>query len=98
MSLAGSLAKTPEQASNVSAIIALILGFLGGTFFPVAQSESGLLANLSLATPHAWFMRGLGDLAGGDVSAVLVPLGAMLVFGVVTGAIGLARMRRGLQV
>ena len=45
-------------------MVALVLGMLGGSFFPVAQA-GGLLATLSLLTPQAWFLRGLGDLAGG---------------------------------
>jgi ABC-2 type transport system permease protein len=96
MSFGGSFAKTPEQAGNTTAIIALILGFLGGTFFPVAESDS-IVATLRFITPHAWFMQGLGDLAGGELSVVVVPLAALVLFGVVTGAIGLARIRRGLQ-
>ena len=96
MSVGGSFARTAEQASNATAIIALILGFLGGTFFPVAQSDS-VLATLRFVTPHAWFMQGLGDLAGGELSAVVVPFLALLLFAVVTGAVGLFRMRRRMQ-
>jgi len=51
---------------------------------------------LTYLTPHAWFMRGLGDLAGGGgVSRVWLPLVAMLTLAVVTGGIGWALLRRG---
>ena len=68
-----------------ASIIALVFGLLGGTFFPVSQ-VGGVLSTLSLITPHAWFMRGLGDLAGGEVSAVLPSVGVLLAFGVITSA------------
>ena len=62
---------------------------LGGSFFSVSQA-GGLIATLSLLTPHAWFLRGLGDLAGGGgAGAVLGPAAAILAFAAVTGAIAL---------
>lgn len=72
MSVVAALAKTVEGAGNVQSIIAVTLGLLGGTFVPVAGGE-GILAKLSLLTPHAWFMRGLNDLAGGGSISLVVP-------------------------
>lgn len=94
MSLVASVAKTPEGAGNLGSIIAVILGMLGGVFFQVGQGDD-FLSNLSLITPHAWFMRGLGDLAG-DASwtASLPAAGAMMVFAVTTGVIGWVLLRR----
>jgi ABC-2 type transport system permease protein len=67
---------------------------LGGAFFPVAQA-GGVLAALSLATPQAWFIRGISDMAGGaGAGAVLGPVAAMLAFAVVTGALALLRAGR----
>lgn len=97
MAVTGAFAKTAEQAASISSIIAVILGFLGGTFFPVAQA-GGVLAKLRLITPHAWFMQGLGDLGAGDLSVVVTPVLAMLAFGVVTGGVALIGVRRGLRV
>ena len=77
-------------------MVAVVLGFLGGTFFPIGQA-GGLLSNLRFITPHAWFMQGLGDLGGGNIADVLPAVAALLLFGIVTGAIGLARLRKGLQ-
>ena len=55
------------------------------------------MASLSLITPHAWFLRGLGDLQGGDVSAVLPSVMALLAFGFLTGAIAWPFLRRAVQ-
>ena len=93
MALIATLARTVEQAGNWQAIVALVLGMLGGSFFPVSQA-GGLIERLSLLTPHAWFLRGLGDLqGGGDVVTILPAIGAILVFAGVTGAAALLRQR-----
>lgn len=94
MAVVASLARTAEQAGNWQAIIAVVLGVLGGAFFPIHQA-GGAIALLSYATPHRWFLQGLADLAGGDGAAVVWPsAAAMLVFALVTGLIaGLRRDR-----
>ena len=92
--LVASLARTPEQAGSWQSIVALVLGMLGGSFFPVAQA-GGLVALLGLATPHAWFLRGLADLSAGEgVSAALPAAAAMLAFAAVTGALAITRLGR----
>lgn len=84
--LIATYAHTPEQAGYLQSIVALVLGMLGGSFFSLAQ-VGGVVEALSLATPHAWFLRGLGDMAGGGgVADALVPAGAVLAFGAVCGA------------
>ncbi len=94
MALVAAVAKTPEGAGNLGSVIAVILGMLGGTFFQIGQGGD-LLSQLSLITPHAWFLRGLGDLAGGaSWTAVLPAAGAMMLFAVVTGVIGWFMLRR----
>jgi mono/diheme cytochrome c family protein len=45
---------------------------LGGSFFPLSQA-GGPAAIVSLASPHAWFLRGLGELAGGGGPATVLP-------------------------
>ncbi len=96
MAIVAAFARTAEQAANYSSMVAVILGFLGGTFFPVGQA-GGILSDLRFITPHAWFMQGLGDLSAGNVADVLPAVGAMLAFGVVTGAIAVMGLRRGLR-
>jgi len=94
MAVIATVAKTPEQASNWQAIVAVVLGMLGGTFFPVSQAP-GFLSRLSLLTPHAWFMRGLGDLAdGGGMGDAWPAALAMLVFFAVAIGFAAARVRK----
>lgn len=97
MGLVASAAKTPEGAGNLGAIIAVVLGMLGGVFFPLGQGDD-LLSKLTFLTPHAWFMRGLADLAdAAPWTAALPATGALLVFAGVTGSIGWVLLRRRLE-
>lgn len=92
-----SLAGTAEQAGSWGAVVAVLLGLLGGVFFPIGQ-VGGLAAAASLATPHAWFMRGLGELQGEAGPAAALPAaGAMLAFAAVTFAVALLRLGRVLR-
>jgi len=93
MALIATVAKNAEQAANWQSVVAVILGLIGGTFFPVSQAP-GVLSRLTFVAPQAWFLRGLGDLRGGSVSAVWVPALAMLAFAAVTGGLALFRLRR----
>ncbi len=94
MALVATFARTPDQAGTWQAMVALVLGMLGGTFFPVAQA-GGLLGTLSLATPQAWFLRGIEDLAGGaGPGVVLGPVAAILAFAAVTGSLAFLRAGR----
>jgi ABC-2 type transport system permease protein len=56
------------------------------------------MSTVAQVTPHAWFLRGIGTLAGSNPSlADLAPsLVVLLGMGLVTGAIGLSRARRSL--
>ena len=96
-SLVASLARTNEQAMGYSQIMAVTLGILGGTFFPVSQGP-GFLSKLSLLTPHAWLMRGFADLSGGaSLGEVFPSVLALLVFGCVVGGVALLFARRVMQ-
>lgn len=84
----GSVARTPEGAGNLTSALAVGLGMLGGTFFPVAGG-SAWLERLSLLTPHSWFLRAVGDLQAGEGIAGIVPsLLALLAFAVGGLALG----------
>lgn len=97
MFVVAAFARTPDQAASLQAIIAFVLAMLGGTFFPIAQ-VGGLVATLSLVTPHAWFLRGLGDLAaGGGLGSAFPAAIYVALFGVVTGGLALARIGRVLR-
>lgn len=95
--IGGAFATTPEGAGNMSSIIAVVLGLLGGVFFPLGQGDD-LLARATLLTPHAWFLRGLGDISGGAPwtdagQSALVLLG----FALVSGSLAALAMRRRLR-
>lgn len=92
--LLGTLAKTAEQAGNFAAIVAVVLGLLGGVFFPVAQA-SGILAAVSKISPHAWLLQGFGDNTGsGGIGDVLLAAGVVVLTGLVPGAVALMRRDR----
>ena len=94
MMLVAAFAKTPEQAGNLQAIIAVGLGMLGGIFFPGALG-TGWLSYAAYISPHRWFLVGLGDLAGGDGVSVIVPsLIGLAAFGVTSWAIAMLQFRR----
>jgi ABC-2 type transport system permease protein len=93
-SVVTTLAKSDEQAAGYGSIVGVTLGLLGGTFFPLSQAPPAI-QGLSSLTPHAWLMRGFGELSGGagTVADIVPALGALLLMGLVTGAIALARSR-----
>ena len=90
-----SFTRSEDGAGSAVAAVAITLGILGGTFAPTTQAPE-LMNQLSLLTPHAWFLRGLGDLHGtGAVAADALPAaGILAAMGVITGLIGFARARR----
>jgi ABC-2 type transport system permease protein len=92
MALIATLARNADQAASWQSVVAVVLGLLGGTFFPVSQAP-GILSRLTFVAPQAWFLRGLGDLRGGDLSVVWVPALAMLGIAVVVGGIAMTRLR-----
>ena len=94
MGVIAGAATSADGAANLGAIIAVTLGMLGGTFFPIGQGNE-FLARLSYLTPHAWFMRGLADISGGaEWTAALPAAGALLLFSVVLGAVAWALLQR----
>ncbi len=93
MAVIATAAKTAEQAGNWQSVTAVILGLLGGTFFPVSNAP-GVLSTLTFLTPQAWFLRGLGDLRAGNLNVVWVPALAMLAFAVVSGGVAMIRLPR----
>lgn len=92
--LVAALARTAEQAVAFGAAAALVLGLLGGTFFPVSRAD-GLLATVSFLSPHRWLLEGFRDVsygAGvGDLASTLVVLAG---FAVVVGGIGIVATAR----
>ncbi|HRN17744.1 MAG TPA: ABC transporter permease [Trueperaceae bacterium] len=96
MAVAG-VARSAEAAGNMQAIVAVVLGALGGVFVPLPEG-GGVLSYLSRLSPHYWFLRGLGDLAGtGSPAGVLIDVAAILAFAALAGGIGWALMGRRLD-
>jgi ABC-2 type transport system permease protein len=86
---------TAEAAGAASSAVAITLGILGGTFAPTNTAPE-VMARVALITPHAWFLRGLGEMAGagGTVADCLPAAGVLLAMAAVTGGLGLRRARR----
>jgi ABC-2 type transport system permease protein len=92
--LAVAFTRTEEQSAAAVAIVAMVLAVLGGSFVRANQGPE-VMSQLSLLTPHAWFLRGVNDAAtGGDVLSVAGPAGILLAIGLGAGAMGLLRSRR----
>ncbi len=87
MTLVGGLAHTPEQAGNLQSVVAVSFAMLGGTFVPISGGD-GILASLQYATPNAWFMRGLSEMASGDVAAGIPAATVLFGIALVSGVIG----------
>jgi ABC-2 type transport system permease protein len=96
MFVIAAFANTAEQAGNLQAIVAFVLAMLGGTFFPVAPE--GIVGRLSLLTPHAWFLRGLGDVAAGGGPGDAFPAALYIAaFGLITGVLAQFRIGRAVR-
>jgi ABC-2 type transport system permease protein len=94
MALVGSFARTVEQAGNYQAIVAIVLGMLGGVFFPL-PADVVLLRAAQSVSPHAWFLRGIGEqFRTGDWTLVLPSAAVILLIGVVAAVPAVVRLRR----
>lgn len=83
--LVTKVARTSEQALVANSVIGLVLGMLGGAFFPVAGG--GWLTRIADLTPPAAFIRGLGITSGGggvtDLTGPLTVMAGFLMVSVV---------------
>lgn len=94
MSVVAAVARTAEQANVWQSIVGVVLGALGGSFFPVAAD--GALATVALISPHRWFLRGLAELAGGAGATAALPAAlALTVFTLAGFALAGGLIRRG---
>jgi ABC-2 type transport system permease protein len=92
--LVGGLARTAEQAVAFASAAALVLGLLGGTFFPVSRA-GGLLSTVSFLSPHRWLLEAFRDVSFGAGVGDLGPtLAVLIVFTVLVGGIGLVSTER----
>ncbi len=92
--LVSAAARTAEQAAAYATIAALVLGLLGGVFFPITEAP-GFLEAVSYASPHRWLLEGLRDVSYGSGLGSLGPtLAVLAAFSVAFGGIGLATAGR----
>jgi ABC-2 type transport system permease protein len=92
--LIATAARTDQQVDGWTSIAVFTLALLGGSFSNINQMPV-VLQRLSLLTPNGWAMRGFSDLAaGGGVTDVLLPVGAILAFAAVTVLLALRRSHR----
>lgn len=87
------LARTENQADALTTIIALALAVVGGSFF---FGAAGVVAIVKPFTPNGRAMLALTELSAGEATLVDVLPSALglLAIGLVTGAVGLAALRR----
>jgi ABC-2 type transport system permease protein len=94
VALIATFVTTEEQARSYSELAATFFGLLGGAFFPIGLA-TGIATQFSWASPHRWLLEGFRDLTAGDSAVDILPMVAVvLVFAVVTGAIGFLRSRK----
>jgi len=92
--LVAGLARSAEQAVALASAAALVLGLLGGTFFPVSRAD-GLLSTLSYLSPHRWLLEAFRDVSfGAGVGDLGVTLAVLVGFTTLVGGIGLASTNR----
>jgi ABC-2 type transport system permease protein len=89
-----TLARTDEQAGGWNAMVSISLAVLGGAMIPLSNAPE-LLRQLSMITPHAWFLEAIDRMSAASVGLddVLPAIAVLLGFGLVAGAIGLVRAR-----
>jgi len=88
-------ARTFEQATNLGSVVLVLMGLLGGSFFPPPEG----MQFLSRLTFHHWGSSGYTALATGDVLADILPnIAALLLMAVVYFGIGLWLFSRRLDI
>ena len=92
--LVASAARTSEQAGAYATIAAMVLGLLGGVFFPISDAPAFLEA-FSYASPHRWLLDGFRDVSyGARIGSLGSTLAVLVGFIVVFGGLGLATTGR----
>lgn len=96
--LAGTLFKTPEQASSVGPTLGLAFAMLGGCMWPLSIVSS-VMREVGHATPHAWAVDAWTDLLSrhGTVTTIAPQLGVLLAFAAALLALSTNRLARQLR-
>jgi ABC-2 type transport system permease protein len=93
--VAGVIAKTPEQAVAISIVLGLVLGMLGGCLWPLS-SVGPLTREFGHIAPQAWAMDAFVALVYSHASLreVLPDIAVLFLFGAVFATIGAFRFRK----
>jgi ABC-2 type transport system permease protein len=95
--LVTALARTEAQADGASAVLAFGFALVGGGFISPGDLPD-LLRSVALLTPNRWALDAFAELSVGAGAASVVPAVAVLgTIGLVTGAVGVARVRLGVS-
>jgi ABC-type multidrug transport system permease subunit len=90
----GAILATPEQASTVGWLVSVVMGALGGCWWP-AEVMPDWLRTAAHVFPTAWAMDGLHALIsfGRGFEAVVVPSAVLLTFGAGFSLLAARRLR-----
>lgn len=93
--VAGTLFRTPEQASGIGPVVGIALGMLGGCMWPLAI-VSPLMRQVGHATPQAWAVDAWTALLSrnGTVATILPNLAILAGFAAVFLVLATRRLRR----
>jgi ABC-2 type transport system permease protein len=93
--LAGTLFRTPEQASALGPVIGITFAMLGGCMWPLSIVSPAMRA-IGHATPQAWAVDAWTALLSGHGTIAMIwhELGILALFGLGFFAIATVRARR----
>jgi len=93
--LAGTLFRTPEQASAVGPVLGISLGMLGGCMWPLSI-VTPLMRQLGHITPQAWAVDAWTNLLsrGGTLATIFPDVAILAAFAAAFLVLATARMRR----
>jgi ABC-2 type transport system permease protein len=92
--LVAVLGKTPEATRGIAILVTLILVMLGGSWVPAFLFPQWL-QKATFAVPTRWAVDGLDSMIwrGSGFDAAVAPIGALLAFAAVFGAVAVWRFR-----
>ena len=87
--------RSEEQAISIAVVLGIVCGLLGGCMYPLDVVAPAIRA-VGHAVPQAWAMDAFVNLIynHAGLTTVLPQIGALAVFAVVLGALGVARLPR----
>jgi ABC-2 type transport system permease protein len=90
----GTFTKTSKQANNLSIMLGMVMGFMGGCGWPI-ELFPPFMQKAAMVLPTYWAMQGFTDLAmrGEGVSAIWLEAGVLILFAVVFFIVGVGRFR-----